>query len=401
MLFNQERMFIYQGVNSLGRKVSGKLAAYSKLKAKQQLVEQGFTSITLRSNITFRLLNKTVSKKHISDFTRSLATLLQAGLPIVTSLEIIKKDVNHYGYRRLLARLIGRLKMGHSLSGELTFWPQYFDSFYCQLVEGGESAGRIDGSFNRLTLYLEKKQQLSNKINKALMYPIAVLIVAFIVVGILMIKVIPSFQDIFSSFGKALPEPTLLVISWSETLQQSWHLLLGFMLLMVLIFKCCCRFYRFRLIRDSLLLKLPLFGAIVTKVIYANISQTCHTLFAAGIPIHQVLQSASKTSGNLIYKNALLEVKAQVSSGTMLHLAMEDKHLFSDTFIQLLAIGEESGKLESCLLKISNIYQNEVEYDIEKLTNLIEPTIMLFLGVLVGGLVLVMYLPIFDISSAL
>ena len=401
MLFNKERMFVYQGVNPLGRKVTGKLAANSKFTAKKQLVEQGFTSITLRSNITFRLFNKTLSKKQVSDFTRSLATLLQAGLPIVTSLEIIKKDVSHYGYKRLLSRLIGRVKMGHSLSAELTFWPQYFDSFYCQLVEAGESVGLIDNSFSRLTLYLEQKQQLSNKINKALMYPIAVLIVAFIVVGILMIKVVPSFQDIFSSFGKALPEPTLVVISWSESIQQSWHLILGVILLMMLVFKWCCRFYRFRLIRDSLLLKLPIFGGIVTKFIYANISQTCHTLFAAGIPIHQVLQSASKSSRNLIYKNALLEVKAQVSSGTMLHLAMEDKHLFSDTFIQLLAIGEESGKLESCLLKISNIYQNEVEYDIEKLTNLIEPTVMVFLGILVGGLVLVMYLPIFDISSAL
>jgi len=401
MLFNKERMFVYQGVNALGQKVTGKLPAYSKEKAKQHLLAQGFTSITLRSNSKLRLFNKTLSTKQISDFTRSLATLLQAGLPIVTSLEIIKKDVKHYGYKRLLSRLIGRLKMGHSLSAELRFWPQYFNSFYCQLVEAGESVGRIDNSFSRLTLYLEQKQKLSNKVNKALMYPVAVVIVAFIVVGILMIKVIPSFKDIFSSFGKALPEPTLLVISWSETIQQSWHLMLGFIVLMILLFKYCCQFYRFRLARDSLLLKLPMFGAIVTKFLYANISQTCHTLFAAGIPIHQVLQSASKSSGNLIYKNALLEIKAQVSSGSMLHLAMEDKHLFSDTFIQLIAIGEESGKLESCLLKISNIYQNEVEYDIEKLTNLIEPTIMLFLGGVVGGLVLVMYLPIFDISSAL
>lgn len=401
MLFNKERIFVYQGVNSSGMRVTGKLTAYSKIKAKQQLIEQGFSSISLRSNITFRLFNTRLSKKQVRDFTRSLATLLQAGLPVVTSLEIMKKDVNHYGYERLLSRLIGRLNMGHSLSSELAFWPQYFSAFYCQLVAAGESVGRIDNSFVRLALYLEYKQQLSNKINKALMYPIAVIIVAFIVVGILMVKVIPSFQDIFSSFGKTLPEPTLLVISWSESFQQSWHLVLGFILLGVLGFKYCCRFYRFRLIRDVLLLKLPVFGSIVTKFIYANISQTCHTLFAAGIPIHQVLQSASQSLGNLVYKNALLEIKAQVSSGTMLHLAMEDKQLFSDTFIQLLAIGEESGKLESCLLKISNIYQDEVEYDIEKLTNLIEPIIMLFLGILVGGLVLVMYLPIFDISSAL
>jgi type IV pilus assembly protein PilC len=400
-LFNKKRMFIYQGVNSSGQKVTGKLAAHSKRQAKEQLVVQGFTSIQLGANATFRLFNKTLSKDQISDFTRNLATLLQAGLPIVTSLEIMKKDVMHYGYRRLLSRLIGRLKMGHVLSEELAFWPTYFNEFYCQLVEAGESVGRIDESFVRLTLYLEHKQQLANKINKALMYPSAVIIVALIVVGILMVKVIPSFQDIFASFGRALPEPTMMVIAWSQTIQQYWHYFFVVALLLVFIVKLSCRFYRVRLMRDAILLKLPLFGPIIIKFNYANISQTCYTLFAAGIPIHQVLQSAAKSSTNLIYKNALLEIQAHVSSGTMLHRAMEDKHLFSDTFIQLLAIGEESGKLESCLFKINKIYQSEVEYDIEKLTNLIEPTIMLLLGILVGGLVLVMYLPIFDISSSL
>jgi len=400
-LFNKKRMFIYQGVNSSGQKVTGKLAAHSKRQAKEQLVVQGFTSIQLGANATFRLFNKTLSKDQISDFTRNLATLLQAGLPIVTSLEIMKKDVTHYGYRRLLSRLIGRLKMGHVLSEELAFWPTYFNEFYCQLVEAGESVGRIDESFVRLTLYLEHKQQLANKINKALMYPSAVIIVALIVVGILMVKVIPSFQDIFASFGRALPEPTIMVIAWSQMIQQYWHYIFVVALLLVFIVKLSCRFYRVRLMRDAILLKLPLFGPIIIKFNYANISQTCYTLFAAGIPIHQVLQSAAKSSTNLIYKNALLEIQAHVSSGTMLHRAMEDKHLFSDTFIQLLAIGEESGKLESCLFKINKIYQSEVEYDIEKLTNLIEPTIMLLLGILVGGLVLVMYLPIFDISSSL
>lgn len=400
-MFNKKRMFIYQGVNSSGQKVTGKLAAHSKRQAKEQLVVQGFTSIQLGANATFRLFNKTLSKDQISDFTRNLATLLQAGLPIVTSLEIMKKDVTHYGYRRLLSRLIGRLKMGHVLSEELAFWPTYFNEFYCQLVEAGESVGRIDESFVRLTLYLEHKQQLANKINKALMYPSAVIIVALIVVGILMVKVIPSFQDIFASFGRALPEPTIMVIAWSQMIQQYWHYIFVVALLLVFIVKLSCRFYRVRLMRDAILLKLPLFGPIIIKFNYANISQTCYTLFAAGIPIHQVLQSAAKSSTNLIYKNALLEIQAHVSSGTMLHRAMEDKHLFSDTFIQLLAIGEESGKLESCLFKINKIYQSEVEYDIEKLTNLIEPTIMLLLGILVGGLVLVMYLPIFDISSSL
>lgn len=400
-MFNKKRMFIYQGVNSSGQKVTGKLAAHSKRQAKEQLVVQGFTSIQLGANATFRLFNKTLSKDQISDFTRNLATLLQAGLPIVTSLEIMKKDVMHYGYRRLLSRLIGRLKMGHVLSEELAFWPTYFNEFYCQLVEAGESVGRIDESFVRLTLYLEHKQQLANKINKALMYPGAVIIVALIVVGILMVKVIPSFQDIFASFGRALPEPTMMVIAWSQTIQQYWHYFFVVALLLVFIVKLSCRFYRVRLMIDAILLKLPLFGPIIIKFNYANISQTCYILFAAGIPIHQVLQSAAKSSTNLIYKNALLEIQAHVSSGTMLHRAMEDKHLFSDTFIQLLAIGEESGKLESCLFKINKIYQSEVEYDIEKLTNLIEPTIMLLLGILVGGLVLVMYLPIFDISSSL
>ncbi|MDU0113424.1 type II secretion system F family protein [Psychrosphaera aquimarina] len=400
-MFNKKRMFIYQGVNSSGQKVTGKLAAHSKRQAKEQLVVQGFTSIQLGANATFRLFNKTLSKDQISDFTRNLATLLQAGLPIVTSLEIMKKDVMHYGYRRLLSRLIGRLKMGHVLSEELAFWPTYFNEFYCQLVEAGESVGRIDESFVRLTLYLEHKQQLANKINKALMYPSAVIIVALIVVGILMVKVIPSFQDIFASFGRALPEPTMMVIAWSQMIQQYWLYIFVVALSLVFIVKLICRFYRVRLMRDAILLKLPLFGPIIIKFNYANISQTCYTLFAAGIPIHQVLQSAAKSSTNLIYKNALLEIQAHVSSGTMLHRAMEDKHLFSDTFIQLLAIGEESGKLESCLFKINKIYQSEVEYDIEKLTNLIEPTIMLLLGILVGGLVLVMYLPIFDISSSL
>ncbi|GHB72490.1 type II secretion system protein F [Psychrosphaera saromensis] len=401
MLFNKERTYIYQGVDTSGQKVSGKLAAMSKSLAQQQLDDKGFTSVRLKSNFKIRFFNKYLSKKQVSDFTRSLATLLQAGLPIVTSLEIIKKEVKHYGYARLLARLIGRVNMGHSLSAELKFWPQYFSSFYCELVEAGESVGRIDESFVRLTYYLEHKEQLRNKINKAMMYPTAVLIVAFIVVGILMVKVIPSFEDIFSSFGRALPEPTRLVISWSQSIQQNWHLILAVILCVVVTFKFACRLHWFCLLKDTLVLKLPLFGSIMTKFIYANISQTCHTLFSAGIPMHQVLHSAAKSSGNLIYKNALLEIQAQVSSGTMLHIAMEDKHLFSDTFIQLLAIGEESGKLEHCLLKINNIYQNEVEYDIDKLTNLIEPSIMLLLGILVGGLVLVMYLPIFDMSSSI
>lgn len=401
MLFNQERTYIYQGVDTNGQKVSGKLIAMSKSLAQQQLDNNGLTSVNLHSNFKFRFFNKSLSKKQINDFTRSLATLLQAGLPIVTSLEIIKKEAKHYGYEQLLTRLISRLSIGHSLSDELRFWPQYFSSFYCELVEAGESVGRIDESFVRLTDYLEHKEKLRNKINKAMMYPTAVLIVAFIVVGILMVKVIPSFEDIFASSGRALPEPTRLVISWSESIQQNWHLILVLLFFIVVAIKFACRFHWFCLLKDAVILKLPLFGPIMTKFIYANISQACHTLFSAGIPIHQVLHSAAKSAGNLIYKNALLEIQAQVSSGTMLHIAMENKHLFSDTFIQLLAIGEESGKLEYCLLKINNIYQNEVEYDIDKLTNLIEPSIMVVLGILVGGLVLVMYLPIFDMSSSI
>lgn len=401
MQLKQMQEFEYQGVNKQGRKIAATIQSESKHLVKQELVEQGFTSIKVRAKDKLSFLQSSLSAKDICNFTRSLATLLQAGLPVVSCLQILNKDNHNRPLSLLVNRLISRLNMGHPLSAELRFWPCYFNPFYCELVEAGELVGRLDESFIRLTHYLEHKQALKNKINKALMYPFTVLIVAIIVVGVLLIKVIPSFKEIFTSFGRSLPEPTLLVMGWSENIQQFWPWIIVVILVSFLLYKFGCRYIGFCLIRDRLVLKLPILGLITTKYLYANISQTCYTLFSSGIPIHQVLASAAKSCDNLVYKNALIAVQAQVSSGTMLHLAMEDNKLFSETFIQLLAIGEESGKLESCLLKLSDIYQSEVEYDIDKFTNLIEPSVMVFMGIIVGGLVLVMYLPIFDISSAI
>lgn len=401
----KQQDYKYQGIDRNGKRVFGDLVAGSKSQAKLALTHQGFTSVRVQSHFQINVFSSKFSSKlssqQIIDFTRSLATLLQAGLTIVASLKIINKEITHQPYQKLLTRLIQRLSMGHPLSEELRFWPEYFDSFYCELVEAGEMVGRIDETFLRLTAHLEYKQNLAKKINKAMMYPCTVMIIALGVVAVLLLKVIPSFQQIFASSGQTLPEPTRLVIAFSGYLQQAWPWILGFGFILGYLLNLALKVDSVRLMKDKVILQIPILGLILTKSIYASISQTSHTLFSAGIPIHQVLDSAAKSCGNLIYKNALFDIKAQVSSGTMLHLAVEGKQLFSETFIQLLAVGEESGNLEMCLLKLSKMYQSEVEHDIEKLTSLIEPCIMVVLGLLVGGLVLVMYLPIFDMTSAI
>ncbi|MEW6996005.1 type II secretion system F family protein [Colwelliaceae bacterium MEBiC 14330] len=399
----EQDVFTWYGVNRKGKKVNGELPANSIIELKAQLRKQGITPsrVKKKAKPLFGLGgDKKISPADIAVITRQIATMLGAGVPLVQTIEMIGSGHDNAKMRKLLADIGLKLSSGIPLSDCLREHPLYFDDLYCDLVAAGEQSGALEAIYGRIATYKEKAEALKSKIKKAMTYPIAVLVIAFVVTCILLIFVVPVFQEIFASFGAELPAFTLLVIAISEFMQANWYFGVAGLYLAFFIFKRAHRnSQQFRNSVDSVILKLPVIGDLLEKAAVARYARTLSTTFAAGVPLIDALDSAAGASGNAVFRNAILEVKAEVSSGMQMNLAMRNCKIFPDMVIQMVAIGEESGGVDDMLSKVANVYEQQVDDAVDGLTALLEPMIMAVLGVVIGGLIIAMYLPIFEIGK--
>ncbi len=399
----EQEIFIWHGVNRKGKKISGELSANCTRELKAQLRKQGITPsrVKKKPKPLFGLGgDKPITPGDIAVITRQIATMLGAGVPLVQTVQMIGQGHNNGKMRKLLADVESKLSSGIPLSDCLRDHPLYFDDLYCDLVASGEQSGSLETIYGRIATYKEKAEALKSKIKKAMTYPIAVLVIAAIVTSILLIFVVPVFQDIFAGFGAELPGFTLFVIAISEFMQAYWYLGLGGLFLASFLFKRAHRnSQKFRDSVDKNILKLPVIGDLLEKAAVARYARTLSTTFAAGVPLVDALESAAGASGNAVFRDAILEVRAEVTSGMQMNLAMRNCKIFPDMVIQMVAIGEESGAVDDMLSKVASVYEQQVDDAVDGLTALLEPMIMAVLGVVIGGLIIAMYLPIFEIGK--
>ncbi|MBL1386186.1 MAG: type II secretion system F family protein [Colwellia sp.] len=396
--------FVWVGVSARGKRLEGELNGNSIALVKAQLRKQGITpsKVKRKPKPLFGTRLQKITPKDIAMVTRQIATMLMAGVPLIQAVEMIGSGATNKSVAKLMETIGDEVKAGQPLSQALRKHPRYFDDLYCDLVASGEQSGALDKIFDRVALYKEKSEALKSKIKKAMFYPIAVLVVALIVTSILLIFVVPQFQDIFAGFGAELPAFTLFVIGISEFMQEYWWIIVLIMAVFGYGYKeALLKSQKLRDATDRLILKLPVIGMILNKAAVARYARTLSTTFAAGVPLVDALDSAAGASGNAVYRYAILDIKAEVSSGNQMNWAMRNSKIFPDMVIQMVAIGEESGSLDGMLAKVATIYEQEVDDAVDGLSSLLEPLIMAVLGVLVGGLIIAMYLPIFQLGSVI
>ncbi|QKZ06789.1 type II secretion system F family protein [Pseudomonas eucalypticola] len=397
------KIFTYnwEGTDRKGVRITGELTGVSIPLVKAQLRKQGINpgKIKKKSPSLFGR-GKKIKPMDIALFTRQMATMMRAGVPLLQSFDIIGEGFDNPTMRQLVGDLKQEVAAGNSFATALRRNPQYFDELYCNLVDAGEQAGALETLLDRVATYKEKTEALKAKIRKAMTYPAAVVVVAFIVSAILLIKVVPQFQIVFQGFGAELPAFTLMVIGLSEIMQSYWWIVLAGAIGIVIAFRQAMRkSERFRDALDRLLLKLPIVGGILYKSSVARYARTLATTFAAGVPLVEALDSVSGATGNVVFKNAVGKIKQDVSTGMQLNFSMRSTGVFPTMAVQMTAIGEESGALDEMLAKVASYYEDEVDNLVDSLTSLMEPLIMAFLGVIVGGLVIAMYLPIFQLGN--
>ena len=399
----EQDIFTWQGVNRKGKKINGELPANSIIELKAQLRKQGITPsrVKKKAKLLFGLGgDKPITPADIAVITRQIATMLGAGVPLVQTIQMIGSGHDNGKMRKLLADIVMKLSSGIPLSDCLRDHPLYFDDLYCDLVASGEQSGALETIYGRIATYKEKSEALKSKIKKAMVYPISVLVIALVVTSILLIFVVPVFQEIFAGFGAELPAFTLMVIAISDFMQAYWYLGLAAIFGVGFLFKRAHR--NSQTLRDTVdrnILKLPVLGDLLKKAAVARFASTLSTTFAAGVPLMDALESAAGASGNAVFRDAILEVRAEVSSGMQMNLAMRNCKIFPDMVVQMVAIGEESGAVDDMLSKVSNVYEQQVDDAVDGLTALLEPMIMAVLGVVIGGLIIAMYLPIFEIGK--
>lgn len=396
-------VYLWNGTDSQGRAMAGELSAASPALIRAQLRKQGIAPTRVRRKPRGWLRRgQRLRARDIALLTRQLATLLQAGVPLLQSFEIIAESFEQPRMRQLLASLKRDIEAGSSLATALRRHPRHFDPLYCNLVDAGEQAGALDTLLERVAIYKEKSETLKARLKKAMVYPIAVIAVAVAVSSILLLKVVPQFQSLFAGFHAELPLLTQWVIALSHFIQQQGGLLLGACLLGGLATRLAYR--RSARLRDSLdvgLLQLPLAGPLLHKSAVARYARTLATTFAAGVPLVQALDSVAGASGNSVFRHAVERIRQQVGSGMQLNFAMRTSGVFPTMAVQMTAIGEESGTLDHLLEKVANHYEAEVDNLVDSLTSLMEPLIMVILGGIVGALVVAMYLPIFQLGTAI
>ena len=393
--------FSWEGTDKKGAKIKGESSGQSPALVKAQLRKQGINPTKVRKK-SASLFNagKKITPMDIALFARQMATMMKAGVPLLQSFEIIGEGLDNPNMRKLVDDIKQQVAAGNSFAAALRTRPQYFDELFCNLVDAGEQAGALESLLDRVATYKEKTEALKAKIKKAMNYPIAVLVVAVIVSCILLIKVVPQFETVFSSFGAELPAFTKFVVNLSEGLQEWWLIfLLAIGGIALALTEATKRSQNFRNWLDRLALKAPIIGDIIYKSSVARYARTLATTFAAGVPLVEALDSVAGATGNIVFKNAVQKVKQDVTSGMQLNFSMRSTGIFPSMAVQMTAIGEESGALDMMLDKVASYYEAEVDNAVDGLTALMEPLIMSVLGILVGGLVIAMYLPIFQLGN--
>ncbi|WP_374439897.1 type II secretion system F family protein [Pseudomonas panipatensis] len=394
-------VFLFEGTDRKGSKVKGELSGASPALIKAQLRKQGINPIKVRKKGTSLFSKgKKIKPGDIALFTRQMATMMGSGVPLLQSFDIIAEGFDNPNMRKLVDEIKQEVASGNSLANSLRKKPQYFDDLYCNLVDAGEQSGALETLLDRVATYKEKTESLKAKIKKAMTYPIAVIVVAIVVSAILLIKVVPQFQSVFANFGAELPAFTQMVIGLSNVLQKWWFIVLIAMFAFAFALKeAHKRSEKFRDSVDRATLKIPIVGSILYKSAVARYARTLSTTFAAGVPLVEALDSVAGATGNIVFRNAVNQIKQDVSTGTQLNFSMRTTGVFPTMAIQMAAIGEESGSLDAMLDKVASYYEEEVDNAVDNLTTLMEPMIMAVLGVLVGGLVIAMYLPIFQLGK--
>lgn len=395
--------FTWKGINRKGLKVSGELQGESILEIKSELRKQG-VSVTKAQKKPKPLLSMGggITPMDISVVSRQVATMLNAGVPLVQSLELIAKSNEKPSLRILMTSIGNEVSTGTPFNQVLRNYPRQFDDLYCDLVDAGEQSGSLDTIYDRIATYKEKSEALKSKIKKAMFYPAAVLAVAGIVTLLLLLFVIPQFQDIFAGFGAELPAFTLFVLGISDLVQAYWYIIIGGVIIFIFLFKRAHRTSEnVRNNTDKLILKIPVISTILDKAAVARFARTLSTTSAAGIPLVDALLSAAGASGNYVYRTAVNSMRAEVMGGMQINVAMKTTGAFPDMVSQMVMIGEESGDLDGMLSKVADIYEQQVDDAVDALTSLLEPMIMVVLGVVVGGLIVAMYLPIFQLGSVI
>lgn len=395
--------FAWEGTDKSGRKSHGEITSKNINVAKAELRKQGINPKKVKKKsvgLSFLTAGKKITPQDISLFTRQLATMMKAGVPLVQSFEIVADGVDNDRMKKLILRIRDDISAGNTFASALTNHPDQFDDLFCNLIDAGEQSGALETMLDRLATYKEKTEALKAKIKSAMNYPIAVLVVAGVVSGILLIKVVPQFEEIFAGFGAELPEFTQFVVGMSEWMQEWWLIIV--ISIAASIFGYKQAYKKFKTVRDAqdrLQLRLPIIGDILDKSAVARFARTLSTTFAAGVPLVDALESVSGAAGNVVYFDAIQKIKIDVSSGVQLNYSMKQTNVFPNMVIQMVAIGEESGALDSMLDKAATYYEEQVDASVDGLTSLMEPLIMSFLGVVIGGLIIAMYLPIFQMGA--
>ncbi|AMP16923.1 type II secretion system F family protein [Collimonas pratensis] len=394
----KELVYLWEGKDKKGKVVRGELRAGSETVVNVTMRRQGIL-VTKVKKKTFRS-GKKISEKDIGLFTRQLATMMKAGVPLLQSFDIVAKGHANPSVSKLVNDIRGDVETGTSLSQAFRKFPLYFDPLFCNLVGAGEQAGILEDLLERLAIYKEKTLAIKSKIKSALFYPISILAVAFVVTAVIMIWVVPAFKQVFSSFGANLPAPTLFVMAISDFMVGNWYIIFPTIFAgLYLFFQSWRRSLKVQRFMDRLLLKAPIFGEVIRKATIARWTRTLATMFAAGVPLVESLDSVGGASGNAVYLDATKKIQSEVSTGTSLTTAMENANVFPNMVTQMVSIGEESGSLDQMLGKVADFYEAEVDDAVASLSSLMEPLIMVILGVLIGGLVIAMYLPIFKLGS--
>ncbi|UGQ47228.1 type II secretion system F family protein [Massilia endophytica] len=394
----KESVFAWEGKDKTGKTVRGELRAGGEAVVNVTLRRQGIMVTKVKKKV-YRS-GKKVTDKDITLFTRQLATMMKAGVPLLQAFDIVGKGHANPSVSKLIMDLRADIETGTSLNQAFRKFPLYFDPLFCNLVGAGEQAGILEDLLTRLAIYKEKTLAMKAKIKSALTYPISILAVAFIVTAVIMIWVVPAFKEVFTSFGADLPAPTVFVMNLSAFFVEYWYLIFGGLFASIyFFFQSWRRSAKVQQAMDRLLLRLPIFGDVIRKATIARWTRTLSTMFAAGVPLVESLDSVGGASGNFVYLEATRKIQTEVSTGTSLTVAMQNAEVFPNMVTQMVSIGEESGSLDAMLGKVADFYEEEVDDAVASLSSLMEPMIMVILGVLIGGLVVAMYLPIFKLGS--
>jgi type IV pilus assembly protein PilC len=397
--------FEWEGTNRKGQKVKGEISGANLATVKAQLRKQGVQPSKVKKK-TKSLLSfgggGKITSQDITFFTRQMATMMKAGVPLVQSFDIVGDGVDNKAMKELIAKVRDDVSAGNDFASALKKHPKHFDELFCNLIESGEQSGALEQMLDKVAIYKEKTEALRAKIKKAMMYPAVTLAIASIVTVILLVKVVPTFESMFKSFGSELPAPTKMVVAISEWTQAYWWVMVAVIVGFVTGLKqALARSPAFKDKFEAGLLKAPIFGDLLMKAAVARFARVLSTTFAAGVPLVEALESVAGAVGNSVYRKAVLSVRDEVSQGQQMHFAMKSTGVFPNMVVQMTSIGEESGALDTMLSKAADYFEDEVDNAVDNLTALMEPLVMSFLGVVIGGMIVAMYLPIFEMGKAI